>query len=81
MPITPGEWQVDTDYIIAEEQDIDLGEYIAQVGDGKNWRANARAIAALPKMLKALREISEYGMSFVDRELARAALREAGVEV
>lgn len=83
--MTPGPWTIDpgaSTAIIIEGED----EHIVTVeGVGPESQANAKAIAALPELVEALREISNWnpeigpsapdGMSIMDAiDIARSAL-------
>ncbi|MGH2711377.1 MAG: hypothetical protein ACRDH9_09270 [Actinomycetota bacterium] len=91
---TPGPWWIDADEPGTEHQYLHISagtprkpQRIASMYFGEG-RADARLIAAAPKMAEALKKLLSHGVPdgpgfMVDRECeeeAREALKEAGIE-
>lgn len=85
MTITPGIWIVDfspQDPPMVIAGDVEICEIRTNTCDGKEELANAKAIAAIPQMVAALKnalERQESGLDECDWDLIRDAAQAAGV--
>lgn len=87
LPITPGEWEIRDDvdkYAIYGEHILAFAPLVARIDkNGSHAEADAKAIAALPKLLKAARWcvcVYKGGHTLKCIQALRDALGEAGVK-